>query len=86
MRVVTAAHGNDAAMRYKFRVRIQEKNGRYGFLWLKRGMLYRTVLERYHMSWEDYWPNEWSPNKEEVIKQANAILDRIESTPKGEYV
>lgn len=87
-RIVYASHGHDKLMGYKFQARIEEKSGRYGFLWMSKGTVYRYVIERYFMAWVDSHHGYWTPDKEFAIKCANDQLDRIESPikHKSEYI
>ena len=86
-RIAYPTYGNDQAMGYKFRARIENKPRRkwFGFGRII-GTKYRYVIEKHFMSWEDDQVSLWYKNEDDAIQGANKFLDSIEEKPKGKYV
>lgn len=86
-RVVYASHGNNKAMGYKFRVRIEKRSRHKWMGFGEKYFQYRWVLENYFMAWEDYGSvGYWKNSKEEAIYGGNSKLNSIETPPKGDYI
>jgi hypothetical protein len=82
-REVYAGHGDDRAMGYRFRCRIESRVVRTWFGFGPEVTQYRYVLERYFMAWND---REWGAWSSEPVahKQANDKLDEISWSPTKE--
>lgn len=66
-----------------YKARIICKERRRGFLWLKKSVMYRGIIDRCFVSWKpDYLRTRWYYTKTAAEVRANQILDSIENWEK----
>lgn len=80
-RIVNPDHGLHASMGYSFRCRIESREFRT--LMLRKRVMFRCVIERSFMAWEDFSEGPWRRSIEQAEYDGNKRLDELEVQHSG---